>query len=121
MSEEGFAELARAKRENYEKIYGSAEVKGDLPSAVQELFAQLYEAELAALAAGREDDPIFRHHIAPITRHLSYYGRAYDWESDPDQCVADYISAMTDDYFVAACERLFPKAREIFPRRGYFG
>ena len=121
MSEEGFAELSRAKRENYEKIYGSAEVRGDLSSAVQELFAQLYEVELDALVGGREDDPIFRHHIAPITRHLSYYGRAYDWESDPDQCVADYISAMTDDYFVAACERIFPKARELFPRRGYFG
>ena len=36
MSEAGFAELRRAKRENYEKIYGSAEVDGDLPRAVGE-------------------------------------------------------------------------------------
>ena len=35
--------------------------------------------------------------------------------------MADYIAAMSDDYFVEACSRHFPKAREIFPRRGYFG
>ena len=121
MSEEGFAELSRAKRENYEKIYGSAEVKGDLPQAVSDLFRCLYEREVEALAAGDETDPIFSHHIRPITRHLSFYGRTYDWESDLDQCVADYIAAMSDDYFVEACSRRFPKAREIFPRRGYFG
>ncbi len=121
MSEEGFAELSRAKRENYEKIYGSAEIKGDLPEAVNDLFRSLYEREIDALAAGDEDDAIFRHHIGPITRSLSFYGRSYDWEADPDQCVADYIAAMSDDYFVEACSRHFPKAREIFPRRGYFG
>jgi dGTPase len=27
---------------------------------------------------------------------------------------------MTDDYFMATCSRLFPKARQLFPRRGYF-
>ena len=121
MSEEGFAELSRAKRENYEKIYGSAEIKGDLPEAVNDLFRSLYEREIDALAAGDESDAIFRHHIGPITRSLSFYGRSYDWEADPDQCVADYIAAMSDDYFVEACSRHFPKAREIFPRRGYFG
>lgn len=120
MSEEGFAELSRAKRENYQKIYGSAEVNGDFAGPVRELFSALYEHELNALAAGDESAAIFAHHILPLGRRLSFYGRRYDWEADPDQCVVDFISAMTDDYFVATCEALFPKAREIFPSRSYF-
>ena len=43
MSGEGFAELSRAKRENYEKIYGAAEVNGDFSAGVRELFGMLYE------------------------------------------------------------------------------
>ena len=27
---------------------------------------------------------------------------------------------MTDDYFIATCERLFPEARRLFPKRSYF-
>ena len=121
MSEEGFAEMRRAKRENYEKIYGAAEVDGEFSQLVSELFGRLYEHELEALAAGDERAAIWQHHIVPLGRHLAHYGATYDWQSDPDQCVCDFISAMSDDYFVATCEELFPEARELFPRHGYFG
>ena len=120
MSEEGFAEMRRAKRENYEKIYGASEVNGDFSRGVSELFSMLYEHELAALRAGDESAAIFRHHIEPLGRHLAPYGRTYDWETDPDLAVVDFISSMTDDYFMSTCAELFPKARELFPRRGYF-
>ncbi|MBM6775316.1 deoxyguanosinetriphosphate triphosphohydrolase family protein [Olsenella profusa] len=120
MSEEGFAELRRAKRENYEKIYGAGEVNGDFSADVRELFSALYEHELAALAAGDESAAIFAHHVRPLERRLAFYGRGYDWESDPDQTVVDFISSMTDDYFVATCEAAFPGAARLFPRRGYF-
>ncbi|MDD7365187.1 MAG: HD domain-containing protein [Olsenella sp.] len=120
MSEEGFAELSRAKRENYEKIYGSKEISEDFAPQVGGLFEMLYEHELDALRAGDETAAIFDHHIQPLTRYLAPYGRSYAWEDDPDQCVVDFISAMTDDYFVATCEALFPEARELFPNRSYF-
>ena len=120
MSPEGFAEMRRAKRENYEKIYGAGEVNGDFSAEVRELFSALYEHELAALAAGDESAAIFAHHVAPTERRLAHYGRTYDWERDPDQTVVDFISSMTDDYFVATCEALFPHAAELFPSRGYF-
>lgn len=120
MSEAGFAELRRAKRENYEKIYGSAEVDGDLPRAVGELFDKLFEHELEALHRGDERDAIFAHHILPLERQLGHYGRSYNWQGDVDQTVCDFISSMTDDYFVAICERLFEEARDLFPTRGYF-
>ncbi len=120
MSPEGFAEMRRAKRENYEKIYGAAEVNGEFSSAVAELFEMLYEHELEALGTGDTSQAIFVHHIDPLGRHLGHYGRTYNWEDDPDQCVCDFISAMTDDYFMATCEALFPQARSLFPRRTYF-
>ena len=120
MSPEGFAEMRRAKRENYEKIYGAGEVNGDFSAEVRELFSALYEHELAALAAGDESAAVFAHHVAPTERRLAHYGRTYDWESDPDQTVVDFISSMTDDYFIATCEALFPHAAELFPQRGYF-
>lgn len=120
MSEEGFSELARAKRENYEKIYGSREVEADFAPQVAELFRMLYDHELTALETGDESQAIFTQHIIPLTNHLSHYGKHLDWESDHDRCVVDFISAMTDDYFIATCEKLFPTARELFPKRSYF-
>ena len=119
MSEEGFAEMRRAKRENYEKIYGAGEVNGDFSAEIAELFSALYEHELEALAAGDERSAIFAHHVAPLERRLSFYGRSYDWERDPDQTVVDFISSMTDDYFVATCAAAFPEAAGLFPSRGY--
>lgn len=120
MSPAGFAELRRAKRENYQKIYGSTEVDGDFGREVADLFDALYDHELAALRAGDEKSAIIAQHVRPTERRLSYYGRTYDWEDDPDQTVVDFISSMTDDYFMATCEALFPSAARVFPRRGYF-
>lgn len=120
MSEAGFAEMRRAKRENYEKIYGAAEVNGDFSSDVAELFDELYCHEYEALVAGDESAAIFAHHILPTERRLSFYGKHYAWQDDLDQTVVDFISAMTDDYFIATCEELFPAASSLFPRRGYF-
>ncbi len=120
MSEEGYRELARAKEENYEKIYRTHEVAGDFSEDIQELFSALYDHELESLASGDESRAIFHHHIIPLEAHLAHYGRTYDWKSSPDQTVADFISAMTDDYFIATCERLFPEARRLFPKRSYF-
>ena len=95
MSEELFAELRRAKRENYEKIYRA-------PSGEK---------------VGDETSYIFRHHIKRVRRALSYYDKDYDWQSDPDQTVVDYIASMSDGYFMELTEHLFPELS--FPRRTY--
>ena len=121
MSEAAFAEMRRAKRENYEKIYGAKEVNGEFSAEVSGLFERLYDHELASLEREDHTSAIFAHHIDPLGRHLSHYGHSYNWQDDPDQCVCDFIAAMSDDYFMATCEALFPEARELFPRRSYFG
>ena len=120
MSKEAFHELKRAKRENYEKIYGSSEVNGEWSKIVRDLFSRLYDRLLADLASGDEISPIFSQHIIPLAGFLEPYGHGYDWESSPDLTVVDFIASMTDDYFVAICERLFGEARDLFPQRSYF-
>lgn len=120
MSEEGFGELRRAKRENYEKIYNASEVNDTCSGELRDLFARMYERVLADLEAGDESAPVFRHHIARLDAYLSHYGRTYDWQSDHDLATVDFISSMTDDYFVAYAEDAFPDVTGSFPRSGYF-
>lgn len=120
MSEEAFCEMRRAKRENYRKIYGASEVNGEFGNDMAELFCALYEAVFDDLVMGREEAPVFRHHIRYVDAGLSHYGQRYDWQADLDLTVVDYISSMTDDYFMAFSEHLFPESVRLFPRREHF-
>ena len=120
MSEEAFAEMRRAKRENFEKIYNASELNGERAEEISALFARVYDRMLDDLRAGDESSPIFRHHIVDVERALSYYGQTYRWQDDLDLTVVDYISSMTDDYFVALAQNLFPESEALFRRRGYF-
>lgn len=117
MSEELFEEISRAKRENYEKIYSSAGIEEERGELLSEAFERLYDYLLRELASGDPNGFIFRHHIARIDRMLSYYGRQYDWQSDPDQTVVDYIASMTDGYFIELVSKLFDDLK--FPQRTY--
>lgn len=119
MSEAAFAEMRRAKRENYQKIYGAAEVDGEFSHRVSELFEQLYLHELEALRTGDESAAVFRHHIVPLERGIAHYGGSYAWQDDLEQTVVDFIAAMTDDYFMAICSKLFADAAEVFPQRQF--
>lgn len=117
MGEACFAELARAKRENYEKIYRAPAVEGECADAIEPAFRRMYERLLADLEAGDETSYIFRHHIRRVEQALAFYGKTYDWQHDLDQTVVDYIASMTDGYFMELAERLFPDMS--FPRRTY--
>lgn len=120
MSEAAFAEMRRAKRENYEKIYNASEMTGELALQTSDLFRKVYEAAREDLVAGREEAPIFRHHINDIERALAFYNKHYNWQDDLDLTVVDFIASMTDDYFVALAGSLFPESAPLFQRRGYF-
>ncbi|MDO4437069.1 MAG: HD domain-containing protein [Coriobacteriaceae bacterium] len=117
MSEELFEEIRRAKRENYAKIYNSTGIEEEHKAMMARAFSLMYEHFLGDLKARDTSSYIFRHHIARIEKGLAYYGRSYDWQSDLDQTVVDYIASMTDDYFTELACSLFPELR--FPRRTY--
>ena len=107
MSEELFDEIARAKRENYTKIYSSGGVEEEHGDMMAQAFRRMYEHFYHDLEHGDESSFIFRHHIARIEKALSYYDRTYDWQSDLDQTVVDYIASMTDGYFTELATTLF--------------
>lgn len=117
MSEDLFAEIRRAKAENYAKIYRSSGIEGERAEELARAFELVYNRCLSDLAKEDESSYIFRHHIARIEQALSYYGRHYDWKHDPDQTVVDYIASMTDGYFTELATRYFPEIR--FPQRTY--
>ena len=120
MSEEAFQELVRAKRENYEKIYALTEINGERSKRIGRLFRALYMRLYNDLKSGDERSPIFKHHIADVESYLGPYQQGYDWESDLDLTVCDYLASMSDDYFMAICERCLGDQPELFFKRDYF-
>lgn len=117
MSEELFAEISRAKAENYEKIYRTSGIEGERAEVLARAFSLMYEHCLGDLRSRDESSYIFRHHIARISAALSHYGKRYEWERDLDQTVVDYIASMSDGYFTELATKLFPEIR--FPQRTY--
>lgn len=117
MSEELFAEIRRAKAENYAKIYRSSGIEGERAEVLARAFELMYERCLEDLHKRDESSFIFRHHITRIEEQLAHYGRTYDWQSDPEQTVVDYIASMTDGYFAELASKFFPQIH--FPKRTY--
>ena len=117
MSEELFAEIRRAKAENYAKIYRSSGIEGERAEVLARAFELMYERCLEDLHKRDESSFIFRHHITRIEEQLAHYGHTYDWQSDPEQTVVDYIASMTDGYFAELASKFFPQIH--FPKRTY--
>ncbi len=117
MSEELFAEIRRAKAENYAKIYRSSGIEGERAEVLARAFELMYERCLDDLHKRDESSFIFRHHITRIEEQLAHYGHSYDWQSDPEQTVVDYIASMTDGYFAELESKFFPQIH--FPKRTY--
>ena len=117
MSEELFAEIRRAKAENYAKIYRSSGIEGERAEVLARAFELMYDRCLDDLHKRDESSFIFRHHITRIEEQLAHYGHTYDWQSDPEQTVVDYIASMTDGYFAELASKFFPQIH--FPKRTY--
>ena len=113
-----FAAISAAKRENYERIYHNAEVRRVFDEAVRPMMEALYGRLLADLTAGREESPIFSHHIAYV--NAAHYKRRAPYEAtEPNQLVVDYIASMTDDYFIELYAHLFGNDRYAAEYRSY--
>lgn len=118
MSPEYFEALRAAKRRNYELIYLSEQVKKPQDEVIRPMFYRMYERLLCDVKRGNESSPVFRHHITPVNN--SFYRRQRPYiEENPHTVVTDYMASMTDDYFVALFEYLFPGEKSI-RYRGYF-
>lgn len=112
MSEEVFRDLKRAKKQNYELIYLNEGVVTGTGNIVESMFSDMYEKLLDDLLKKDEGSPLFRHHVSNlVTKSRSVSAEEYLAE-DPNQIVADYLASMTDGYFSALYEHLFPQSKK---------
>ena len=81
--------------------------------------ADLYEKFLYDLERHDESSPIYTEHVAFIER-TPYKRKAPYIETENNQIVVDYISSMTDDYFVEIHQFLFPDSKYPIKYKGYF-
>lgn len=122
MSEEHYAALSSAKKENYSIIYGNSELNDKYENVIKPMMEKMYERFLTDLIAGNENSIIFRHHVKYVEDTFIRY--SYDktpyLETEPNQIVVDFIASMTDDYFIDAYKHLFPNDSVSIKYKGYF-
>lgn len=121
MDPQYFDAFALGKKENYERIYKHDSNTQVFQEHIFPMVELLYEKLRKDLVEGNRDSVIFKHHIEYVNQHVAHYNRIYDTERfDADEIVVDYISSMTDDYFVDLFEHLFPNSKYQVKYKGYF-
>lgn len=119
MSEAAFEDIKRAKRQNYEEIYLKEGMVDEAENIVEEMFEEMYERLLTDLLTGNETSPLITHHVARLCE-LSRTITAEEYlAGEPNQIVVDYLSSMTDNYFMALYEFFFPRANKAVLPRDY--
>lgn len=119
MSAEAFADLKRAKRQNYELIYLREGMVDDTENVVEEMFEEMYARLLDDLAHGDENSPVIRHHVSSLVAKSRSVSAEDYLSQDPNRIVADYMASMTDRYFMSLYARLFPHSKRRIIERGY--
>lgn len=119
MSEEVFADLKLAKRQNYELIYEREGMVGTASNIVEEMFEELYDHLLGDLLAGDESSPVFKHHVTSLVAKSRAVTAEDYLAEEPNRIVVDYMASMTDSYFMALYAHLFPKSSKRILARGY--
>jgi dGTPase len=126
MDKEYFDAFARAKKENYDIIYGNPEIDGVYEN-IKPMFSAVYK-ELLKQADEKKEDSIFcRHHLNYI-REINKYQRYVDVNEmmeeylaeRTDDLVVDFMASMTDDYFIDLYHELFPNGKYDVKYKGYF-
>jgi len=120
LSPEAYQDLKQAKKENYEVIYHNESVNQEYVDVIQPMFEALYERMLADLLSQNEQSVIYQHHLAFLAEQRQYYDGPVYLTEEPNQIVVDYIASMTDDYFIALHEFLFPDSPHQITYRSYF-
>ena len=58
--------------------------------------------------AGDESSPVYLHHVERLSRSSRTIEPEQYLQTDPNQIIVDYMASMTDSYFMALYEYLFP-------------
>ena len=119
MSEQAFNDIVLAKKQNYEKIYYMEGTVSEFENIVQEMFAEMYERLLDDLLAGDESSPVFMHHVNSLVQKSRSIKHDEYLSEEPNRIITDYISSMTDSYFIALYHHLFPTSTKRLFKRDY--
>lgn len=119
MSLEAFEDIKRAKRQNYELIYDREAMSGESSSTAADMFEKLYNKLLADFERGDESSPVFKHHIDWLVGKSRSITRETYAAEPPNDVVVDYLSSMTDSYFMALYAHLFPESDARIVAQGY--
>lgn len=119
MSQEVFADIKRAKEQNYSLIYLNEGVIAGTGNIVESMFSDMYEQLLKDVYAKNEDSPLYRHHLSNlVSKSRTIIADEYLCE-EPNQIVVDYMASMTDNYFISLYSYLFPKSTKHILTQGY--
>ena len=119
MSEKAFVDIVNAKKQNYELIYLKEGMVADDKNIVAAMFEEVYERCIDDLARGDESSPIYRHHIDKLAERSNSITREAYLQENPDQVVVDFISSMTDSYFLSLHAHMFPQATSTLHMKRY--
>lgn len=114
-----FEEFEILLKDNYLQIYGDEVVTKNY-SSVETLMDKLYFVLRGDIIDGNEDSYVYKHHINNKFYKVNYEKAGI--REHADDIVTDYISGMTDDYFIELCRKLHIDD-DIMSRikyRGYF-
>lgn len=120
LSPEAFQDIKTAKDENYRVIYKNKAVDADYEALIRPMFEEVYAHLLDDLKRRDEESIFWKHHIAFLNEQQRFYRGADYLAEEPNQIVCDYIASMTDDYFLALHEKLFPESRHRIVFHDYF-
>ncbi len=113
MSPEGFESLAKCKRDNYRMIYLTDEISSLRKDFLEPMFEKMYHCLLEDLKKENRESEIYRNHLDFVkTRGKYYYVDGYEKE-EPNRIVADFMASMTDSYFIALYEKMFPGENKL--------
>lgn len=98
MSKEAFQNLKNLKKYNYEHIYSKANSKDTLEKW-QQMMKKLFNSALKDLQAEKETSDIYIY-------FYKYMNDDYKKNTSKERIVIDYISGMTDRFFLTSYEKL---------------
>ena len=119
LDEVHFKAVQSYKRDNYDMIYLNEPGRAKLEKIAKPMMTEIYEQLLEDLRLGKQNSPIFKHHIDYVNQ--THYPHPVPYEkTEPNQLVVDYIASMTDDYLIDLHHFLFPESGYHVEYTGYF-
>lgn len=119
MSEAAFIDLKRAKQQNYDHIYFNEGVVSGTGNIVESMFADMYEKLLNDRLTENERSPLYCHHVQNLVSKSKTITAESYLSEEPNQIIVDYMASMTDSYFTALYDHLFPDSKKHIISQGY--